>query len=53
MWNSARYELRLGYDTVPKFLDLYGAGLPEKIAADQTGCLLSFFPAQDFECIPV
>lgn len=31
------YQLRLGYDTVPKFLDLYGAGLPEKLAADQTG----------------
>ena len=28
-----RYNLRLGYDTVPKFLDLYGAGLPSKIEA--------------------
>ncbi len=31
-----RYNLKLGYDTVPKFLDLYGAGLPSKIQAPGT-----------------
>lgn len=29
-----KYNLKLGYDTVPKFLDLYGAGLPSKIQAE-------------------
>jgi hypothetical protein len=28
-----RYKLKLGYDTVPKFLELYGAGLPSKLNA--------------------
>ncbi len=28
-----KYNLKLGYDTVPKFLELYGAGLPSKIQA--------------------
>ena len=28
-----RYYLKLGYDTVPKFLELYGAGLPSKLMA--------------------
>jgi len=31
-----RYNLRLGYDTVPKFLDLYGRGLPSKLKATGT-----------------
>jgi hypothetical protein len=31
-----RYQLKLGYDTVPKFLDLYGAGLPSKLTAPGT-----------------
>eukprot|EP00537_Pseudo-nitzschia_pungens_P014136 CAMPEP_0172395010 /NCGR_PEP_ID=MMETSP1061-20121228/17474_1 /TAXON_ID=37318 /ORGANISM="Pseudo-nitzschia pungens, Strain cf. pungens" /LENGTH=257 /DNA_ID=CAMNT_0013126481 /DNA_START=155 /DNA_END=928 /DNA_ORIENTATION=+ len=31
-----RYHLKLGYDTVPKFLDLYGAGLPSKLHAPGT-----------------
>lgn len=31
-----RYNLKLGYDTVPKFLDLYGAGLPSKLHAPGT-----------------
>mmetsp|Transcript_10885 Transcript_10885/g.23072 ORF Transcript_10885/g.23072 Transcript_10885/m.23072 type:complete len:298 (-) Transcript_10885:181-1074(-) len=31
-----RYHLRLGYDTVPKFLELYGAGLPSKLQAPGT-----------------
>eukprot|EP00533_Pseudo-nitzschia_delicatissima_P002635 CAMPEP_0116101212 /NCGR_PEP_ID=MMETSP0327-20121206/12692_1 /TAXON_ID=44447 /ORGANISM="Pseudo-nitzschia delicatissima, Strain B596" /LENGTH=274 /DNA_ID=CAMNT_0003593163 /DNA_START=30 /DNA_END=854 /DNA_ORIENTATION=- len=37
-----RYNLKLGYDTVPKFLDLYGAGLPSKIQAqDPTTSLVT------------
>ena len=31
-----RYQLKLGYDTVPKFLELYGAGLPSKLKAPGT-----------------
>ena len=31
-----RYQLKLGYDTVPKFLELYGAGLPSKLTAPGT-----------------
>jgi hypothetical protein len=31
-----RYQLKLGYDTVPKFLALYGAGLPSKLNAPGT-----------------
>ena len=31
-----RYNLKLGYDTVPKFLELYGAGLPSKLEAPGT-----------------
>jgi hypothetical protein len=31
-----RYNLKLGYDTVPKFLELYGSGLPSKLNADGT-----------------
>jgi len=31
-----RYKLKLGYDTVPKFLELYGTGLPSKLNAEGT-----------------
>ena len=31
-----RYNLKLGYDTVPKFLELYGAGLSSKLEAPGT-----------------
>lgn len=31
-----RYQLLLGYDTVPKFLDLYTTGLPSKLGAPGT-----------------
>jgi len=31
-----RYNLKLGYDTVPKFLDLYTKGLPSKLYAKGT-----------------
>lgn len=31
-----RYKLKLGYDTVPNFLELYGNGLPSKLNADGT-----------------
>ena len=32
-----RYQLKLGYDTVPNFLELYGKGLPSKLNATGTG----------------
>ncbi|KAL3914643.1 MAG: hypothetical protein SGILL_006021, partial [Bacillariaceae sp.] len=31
-----RYYLKLGYDTVPNFLSLYGDGLPSKLSAQGT-----------------
>lgn len=31
-----RYQLKLGYDTVPKFLELYKSGLPSKLNAAGT-----------------
>ena len=31
-----RYQLQLGYETVPRFLDSYGKGLPSKLAAPGT-----------------
>jgi len=31
------YQLHLGYATVPTFLGLYGAGLQDKLAADDSG----------------
>jgi hypothetical protein len=36
-----RYNLKLGYDTVPKFLELYGAGLPSKLEAPGTDATTS------------
>lgn len=36
IYELRRYRLRLGYDTVPKFLKLYGEGLPSKLAAEGT-----------------
>jgi len=39
-----RYQLKLGYDTVPKFLDIYGRGLPSKLnssGTDPTTALIS------------
>lgn len=36
-WEMRTYQLQLGYDTVPRFLDLYGAGLADKLATDQSG----------------
>jgi hypothetical protein len=44
-----RYKLKLGYDTVPKFLDLYGAGLPSKLNAvgtDPTTSLVTLLYAE-------
>jgi len=36
IYEIRRYRLKLGYDTVPKFLGLYGEGLPSKLAAKGT-----------------
>lgn len=33
IYEMRRYKLRLGYDTVPKFLEFYGKGLPSKLGA--------------------
>jgi hypothetical protein len=36
-WELRQYQLVLGYATVPKFLALYGEGLADKLAADDSG----------------
>lgn len=33
LYEIRRYQLRLGYDTVPKFLSFYSSGLPSKLNA--------------------
>lgn len=37
VYELRRYQLVLGYPTVPRFLDLYTAGLQDKLKADDTG----------------
>ncbi len=36
IYEIRRYQLKLGYDTVPNFLSLYKAGLPSKLSASGT-----------------
>ena len=36
IYEIRRYQLQLGYDTVPNFLQLYQGGLPSKLAAPNT-----------------
>ena len=36
-WELRRYQLVLGYPTVPKFLGLYSEGLKDKLSADDSG----------------
>ena len=36
-WELRTYQLQLGYETVPKFLELYTDGLKDKLAADDSG----------------
>ena len=36
VYEIRRYQLKLGYDTVPNFLQLYEEGLPSKLNADGT-----------------
>lgn len=36
-WELRTYRLHLGYSTVPKFLELYGDGLRDKLSADDSG----------------
>eukprot|EP00966_Prymnesium_polylepis_P226955 5251230-Prymnesium_polylepis.1 len=36
-WELRRYQLALGYPTVPRFLELYAEGLQDKLAADDSG----------------
>jgi len=36
IYEFRRYQLVLGYDTVPRFLDLYSTGLPSKLSASGT-----------------
>lgn len=36
IYELRRYQLKLGYDTVPRFLEIYGRGLPSKLSAPGT-----------------
>ena len=36
-YEMRRYQLKLGYPTVPEFLKYYGEGLQDKLRVDQTG----------------
>ena len=36
-WELRTYQLRLGYDAVPQFLELYADGLADKLKADDSG----------------
>ena len=36
IYEMRKYQLKLGYDTVPKFLQLYSQGLPSKLSAEGT-----------------
>ena len=36
-WELRSYQLILGYTSVPRFLELYSAGLKDKLAADDSG----------------
>ena len=36
-WELRKYQLVLGYTTMPRFLDLYSEGLKDKLAADDSG----------------
>lgn len=43
IYEIRRYKLILGYDTVPKFLNIYGEGLPSKLHAAGTDPSTSLF----------
>ena len=36
IYEIRRYQLKLGYETIPNFLDAYGRGLPSKLNAEGT-----------------
>ena len=36
-WELRTYQLRLGYDALPQFLELYADGLADKLKADDSG----------------
>ena len=36
-WELRKYQLVLGYTTMPRFLELYSEGLKDKLAADDSG----------------
>ena len=42
IYEIRRYQLKLGYDTVPKFLQLYESGLPYKLNTNNTDPTTSF-----------
>ena len=47
IYEFRKYQLKLGYDTVPKFMEFYEAGLPSKLrTTDPTTSLVSLFSTE-------
>ena len=53
IYEFRRYQLKLGYDTVPKFLDMYEGGLPSKLGAEGTDPTTNLITLLYTECGPL
>ena len=53
IYEFRRYQLKLGYDTVPKCLDMYEGGLPSKLEAEGTDPTTSLITLLYSECGPL
>ena len=53
IYEFRRYQLKLGYDTVPKFLDMYEGGLPSKLGAEGTDPTTNLITLLYSECGPL
>lgn len=53
IYEFRRYQLKLGYDTVPKFLDMYEGGLPSKLEAEGTDPTTNLITLLYSECGPL
>ena len=53
IYEFRRYQLKLGYDTVPKFLDMYEGGLPSKLQAEGTDPTTNLITLLYSECGPL
>lgn len=53
IYEFRRYQLKLGYDTVPKFFDMYECGLPSKLGAEGTDATTNLVTLLYSECGPL